>query len=135
MVVDADESAMIEIDENLARAELSALDRALFIAARKALHERLNPAARHGGDRKSGKYHKSNRGQVPNVSTRSFTATTAKRTGRFRKHGSPRRHDREAPDASTRRHARRHPARRARRGPLPALAPAPRPRSVKSPNN
>ena len=79
--VDDDDSALIEIDENLARAELTALDRALFIAARKALHERLNPAARHGGDRKSGKYHKSNHDQVPNVSTRSFTATTAKRTG------------------------------------------------------
>lgn len=83
MVVDADEdeSAMIEIDENLARAELTALDRALFIAARKTLHERLNPAARHGGDRKSGKYNKSNSDQVLNISTRSFTATTAKRTG------------------------------------------------------
>ena len=83
MVVDADadESAMIEIDENLARAELTALDRALFITARKTLHERFNPAARHGGDRKSGKYHESNHDQVPNISTRSFTATTAARSG------------------------------------------------------
>ena len=83
MVVDADadESAMIEIDENLSRAELSALDRALFIAARKALHERLNPAARHGGDRKTGKYRETTPDQVLNINTRSFTAKTAKRAG------------------------------------------------------
>ena len=81
MVVDADESAMIEIDENLSRAELSALDRALFITARKALHERLNPAARHGGDRKTGKYRETTPDQVLNINTRSFTAKTAKRAG------------------------------------------------------
>lgn len=44
---------LAEIDENLERDELSAIDKAVFIAERKRVWEQLNPTAAHGGDRKS----------------------------------------------------------------------------------
>jgi ParB family transcriptional regulator, chromosome partitioning protein len=41
---------LAEIDENLCRAELSAAERALHLAARKRLYEALHPQTKHGGE-------------------------------------------------------------------------------------
>ena len=51
-----DELALIEIDENLYRAELIPAHKSLFFARRKEVYERLYPESRHGGDRKSLEY-------------------------------------------------------------------------------
>jgi ParB family chromosome partitioning protein len=62
-----------EIDENLIRHELTALDRARFLAERKRIYEALNPGSRHGGDRRSD--------QAANLASWSFGADIAEKTG------------------------------------------------------
>jgi len=61
------------IDENLVRAELSAVERAEQTARRKAIYLELHPETTHGGDRKPD--------QVANLATRSFASATASATG------------------------------------------------------
>lgn len=48
-----DWARLMEIDDNLAGADLSALELAVFLAARKKVYERLHPESKAGGDRKS----------------------------------------------------------------------------------
>lgn len=73
-----DEARLVEIDENLMRRELDPLDRAVFLAERKSVWERMYPETAHGGDRKSKKNKGENR--VAMIATR-FSKDVAARTG------------------------------------------------------
>lgn len=76
LIVEAseDEARLLEIDENLFRRELSAFDRAKFLAERQAIWERLHPETRRGvagGKARQGS-------ATENIS---FAASAAERTG------------------------------------------------------
>ncbi len=49
----ADEAREREINENLYRADLTELDKAVFLFEKKRLYEKKNPSAKHGGDHRS----------------------------------------------------------------------------------
>jgi N6-adenosine-specific RNA methylase IME4/ParB-like chromosome segregation protein Spo0J len=80
--LDADAAQLIEIDENLIRADLSTVEHDLHLVARKALYEKLHPETQHGGDRKSGR-RKQSRSQNENLND-SFVKDTAKKTRKGR---------------------------------------------------
>jgi uncharacterized ParB-like nuclease family protein len=75
--LDADQALLIEIDENLMRAELSPAERALHVSRRKGLYEKAHPETKHGGDRKSG-------GSSSQNENLNFVADTAAKTGKGR---------------------------------------------------
>ncbi|CAM5764603.1 ParB/RepB/Spo0J family partition protein [Bosea minatitlanensis] len=73
-----DEARQIEIDENLARKELTALERAEFLAERKRVYETLHPEAAHGKAKKP----KTEKGKVANLATFArFSKDAANSTG------------------------------------------------------
>ncbi|MDE0407353.1 MAG: ParB N-terminal domain-containing protein [Alphaproteobacteria bacterium] len=75
--LDADQMDLLEIDENLMRSELHPLDRGRFLFRRKRIHERLYPATRHGGDRKSAEFKAGERPKSFVAETASFTPFSA----------------------------------------------------------
>lgn len=71
-----DEARIAEIDENLIRKELPALDRALSLAERKSLYEKAHPEAAMGRAKKP------KNGKVANMATFArFSKDAAKKTG------------------------------------------------------
>lgn len=73
--LDDQEARLVEIDENLMRRELSALDRAIFLAERKAVYDALYPEVGKPGRRKK------ELSQTLRQFGERFTKQTAKRLG------------------------------------------------------
>ncbi len=78
-----DEARLAEIDENLMRRELCALDRAVSLAERQEVYERLHPASAKGGDRKSAEYNEKIKTQT--LRFENFTEEAAEKTGLSRR--------------------------------------------------
>jgi hypothetical protein len=74
------DAALLEIDENLARGELSAAERAIHVAKRKEIYLRLHPETGHGAAPGAGR----GRGKAASKKDKlsSFQKDTATRTGR-----------------------------------------------------
>lgn len=78
-----DQAALLEIDGNLAGAELNALDTAVFLATRKAVYERLHPDTRE----MSGRALAAKRWDAADMmSTASFVTATAEKFGLSDRH-------------------------------------------------
>ncbi|MBY6243922.1 ParB N-terminal domain-containing protein [Methylosinus sp. Sm6] len=77
------EARLVEIDENIARHELNALDRALFLLERKEVYEQKRMSALgRGGDRKSTKFREKINSQSFRIDfSERFTEDAANRTG------------------------------------------------------
>jgi ParB family chromosome partitioning protein len=75
-----DFARMIEIDDNLAGAEMCPLDTAIFLARRKEVYERLHPETKRGGDRRSQGF------QTDIVAVSSFSVSTAEKFGIDERH-------------------------------------------------
>ncbi len=75
-----DFASLMECDDNLAGADLTPLDTAVFLAERKRVYEKLHPEAKQGGDRKSEKF------QTDTMSVWSFASSTAEKFGVSERH-------------------------------------------------
>ncbi|WP_224825626.1 ParB/RepB/Spo0J family partition protein [Cognatishimia sp. MH4019] len=71
------EARLAEIDENLIRRELTALDRAIFLTERKSVYEKLHPETAKGGD--LGNQHTGGKTQTSRLAT--FTEDAAEKMG------------------------------------------------------
>lgn len=82
IVTDLDdaEARLVEIDENLMRRELGALDRAIFLAERKRVWEELHPQTAKGGNQKEKQKQRSEQNDIL-----SFSSDVAERTGLSRR--------------------------------------------------
>ena len=76
-----DQAALLEIDGNLAGAELNALDTAVFLAARKSIYERLHPETRQMAGRGLAMKRWSDASDIV-----SFASTTAEKFGLSKRH-------------------------------------------------
>jgi len=76
-----DQAKLAEIDENLARHELNALDRALFLLERKRVYETLHPETKHGGERKSQTLRLDGKPQTLRLYRERFSRNAAKKLG------------------------------------------------------
>jgi ParB family transcriptional regulator, chromosome partitioning protein len=76
-----DQARMIEIDDNLAGAEMGPLDTAVFLAERKKVYERLHPETKRGI---AGALARHSATDI--VSVASFVATTAEKFGMSERH-------------------------------------------------
>jgi len=74
--LNAVDAELVEIDENLVRADLTPAEQAAHHARRKELHVRKHPETKHGGDRKSDKSSRQN----GDLNDR-YTKDTAEKTG------------------------------------------------------
>lgn len=79
--MDDDQARLAEIDENLARHELNALDRAFFLQERKRLYEALYSETKHGGSRKSQTLRLEGKTQKSGLFRERFSRNAAKKLG------------------------------------------------------
>jgi ParB-like chromosome segregation protein Spo0J len=79
--IDCDHAELIEIDENLIRAELGPAERAMQVNRRKELYERVHPATKQGGA--PGKAGGGKKAKPAKSAT--FADDTAKKTGKSRR--------------------------------------------------
>jgi ParB-like chromosome segregation protein Spo0J len=78
--IDADQAELIEIDENLIRAELSPAERSMHIGKRKKLYEKLHPETR--ATKVGGPGRAKTRRQIGDDIAERFTKDTAKKSNR-----------------------------------------------------
>ncbi len=76
-----DFAALMELDDNLAGAELTALDTAVFLAERKRVYEKMHPETRRGVAGALAKH-----GATDTMSVASFSAATAEKFGLTDRH-------------------------------------------------